>query len=406
MQTHIVKTEKTVFGGNTIAKIDGKTVFIPYSMPGETLEIRITQQKNDYDIAEIVEIKESSPYRITPSCEYFGLCGGCNLMHINQDYQRELKVQMIKDIFAQNQIEQTFKIDTVSGPDFNYRARFQFTDGGLSEKSGHKIIQIKECKCAEKPINDFLQNTPAQNRPQGRIHYFGSQKIEQENKLFIAETTKKVQNNIHIKKNSKKELKIKKNNYFSGTILSPENTASVKIKDKVLNFDVRGFFQSNLFVFEKVLDLICTDFTGKNVLDMYAGCGSISAFLADNFDHVTLVEHNRDALVFAEQNMANTNHNSYGLSGANWVKTCASFCPQFDAIVIDPPRSGMENEVCDYLCKSKTQIIKSLSCDIATHIRDLKKLIKAGYSIEAFYLLDFYPNTSHIESLAVLNYNK
>ena len=67
MQTHIVKTEKTVFGGNTIAKINGKTVFIPYSMPGETLEIRITQQKNDYDIAEIVEIKESSPYRITPS---------------------------------------------------------------------------------------------------------------------------------------------------------------------------------------------------------------------------------------------------------------------------------------------------------------------------------------------------
>ena len=78
METHIVKTEKTVFGGNTIAKINGKTVFIPYSMPEETIEIRITQQKNDYDVAEIVKIVEPSPNRIKPKCEYFGICGGCN----------------------------------------------------------------------------------------------------------------------------------------------------------------------------------------------------------------------------------------------------------------------------------------------------------------------------------------
>ena len=123
-------------------------------------------------------------------------------MHINPNYQRELKVQMIKDIFAQNQIqfEKDFQINTIFGPDFNYRARFQFTDGGLSEKSGHKIIQISECKCAESPINDYLQNTKPENRPQGRVHYFGSQKVQGENQIFIAESAKKVQNNIHIKK--------------------------------------------------------------------------------------------------------------------------------------------------------------------------------------------------------------
>ena len=158
METFIVKTEKTVFGGNTIAKINGKAVFIPYSMPEETLEIRITQQKNDYDIAEIVNIITPSPNRIKPSCQYFGLCGGCNLMHINPNYQRELKVQMIKDIFAQNQIqfEKDFQINTIFGPDFNYRARFQFTDGGLSEKNGHTIIPILKCHCAEFPINEYL----------------------------------------------------------------------------------------------------------------------------------------------------------------------------------------------------------------------------------------------------------
>ena len=106
--------------------------------------------------------------------------------------------------------------------------------------------------------------------------------------------------------------------------------------------------------------------------------------------------------IFAEQNLAGTKHVSYGLSGANFVKTCASSLPQFDACTIDPPRSGMEKEVREWLCTSKIPLILSLSCDPATHARDCARLISAGYSLKQMYLLDFYPNTSHIESLALL----
>ena len=136
---------------------------------------------------------------------------------------------------------------------------------------------------------------------------------------------------------------------------------------------------------------------------MYAGCGSISSFLGQKYEHVTLVEHNRDALVFAEQNMAGTPHLSYGLSGANWVKNCAAACPAFDAAVVDPPRSGMEKEVLDYFCKSKIPFIVYLSCNPSTQSRDCSKLIQSGYKIQSCYLLDFYPNTSHIESLVILS---
>ena len=159
----------------------------------------------------------------------------------------------------------------------------------------------------------------------------------------------------------------------------------------------------NLFVFEKVLDILTQALPhGENVLDMYAGCGAISCFLGQNFNNVTLVEHNRDALVFAEQNMAGIAHTSYGLSGANWVKTCAQGCTPFDAAVVDPPRSGMEKEVLDYFCSSKIPFIAYLSCNPSTQSRDCAKLIKAGYKIQSCYLLDFYPNTSHIESLVTL----
>ena len=183
-----------------------------------------------------------------------------------------------------------------------------------------------------------------------------------------------------------RKQKIKKNVHFAGTVYSPENSITVMLNGKNISFDVRGFFQSNLFVFEKVLNLIVQNLEGgKNILDMYAGCGSISAFLSDLYENVVLVEHNRDALVYAEQNLVGKKHTSFGMSGASWIKNCASTCQPFDACVIDPPRSGMEKEVCEYLCNSNIKKIISLSCDPSTQARDCKKLIEAGYKIKKIW---------------------
>ena len=407
METATVKTEKTVFGGNTIARIDSKTVFIPFTMPDETLSINIVQHKNDYDNAEILKIIEPSPYRKAPECKYYGICGGCNMMHINNEYQRELRCRMLKDAFEANKIKLEQEPQVIFGPDFNYRSRFQLTDGGLCQKNGNTVIPIDECLCAEPVINDYLKTVDKKAFPKGRIHIFGSSHIINEDgtdsKVKITEEVQKtVKKNTQVNTKSKK-IKIKENKYFAGTIISQQNTVSVELLGKKISFDVRGFFQSNLFVFEKVLKLI-TDVLpgGDNILDMYAGCGSISCFLSDKYKSVSLVEHNRDALVFAEQNMTGTPHVSYGLSGATWVKTCAASCPAFDAAVVDPPRSGMEKEVLDYFCKSNIPFIAYLSCNPSTQSRDCAKLISHGYKLKNIYLLDFYPNTSHIESLVIL----
>ena len=405
MEPVTVKTEKTVFGGNTIAKIGTKTVFIPYSLPDETLSINIVQHKNDYDNAEIIKILEPSPERKNPECKYYGSCGGCNMMHIKSEYQRELRKQMLSDTFAANKIELP-EIQVVYGPDFNYRSRFQFTDGGLCQKNSNNVIAVDECLCAEPAINEYLASTPVEKRPSGRTHFFASEKAVDKGIKITDENAKNgesVKNNRQFNKNSKK-YKFKENKYFAGTVLSPEDTMTVMLNGRNISFDVRGFFQSNLFVFEKVLDILTQSLPhAENVLDMYAGCGAISCFLGQNFKNVTLVEHNRDALVFAEQNMAGISHTSYGLSGANWVKTCAQTCPAFDAAVVDPPRSGMEKEVLDYFCKSRIPFIAYLSCNPSTQSRDCAKLLQAGYTIQSSYLLDFYPNTSHIESLVLLS---
>ena len=401
-------TDKMVFGGKCLGKIEGKNVFIPYTIPGEKLEIEITEENKDYDNAEIVKILEASEHRVQAACRYYGKCGGCNMMHIDSEYQKELRKKMLCDIFRQNGIDISEKTEIISGPDFNYRARFQLNDGGLSQRRSNVVIPVEECLCAETCINDYLKKT-AENqkeRPAGRCHIFGSSyaggklKIAAEENKADLKNSKKIQG---IKGQKAKNFKVKENKYFAGTISSPQNIMSVNICNHKLNFDVRGFFQSNLFVFEKVCFLIQKLLPGgKNILDMYAGCGSISTFLTEKYENVVLVEHNRDALVQAEENMAGSKHISYGLSGANFVKNCASSLPSFDACTIDPPRSGMEKEVRLWLEKSKIPLILSLSCDPATHARDCAALLSAGYALKKMYLLDFYPNTSHIESLSVL----
>lgn len=405
MDLTTIIAEKMVFGGNSIGKLNGKTVFIPYAVPGEKLEVRIAAEssRKDYDIAEIVNILEKSDKRVVPECRYYGICGGCNMMHIAEDEQKKLRKAMLLELFANNGINLSEdEVNIVSGKSTGYRARFQLNNGGLSEKKGNKIVDIKKCLCAENPVNEYLSKNEIENRPKGRVQLFGSERLVQDGeKIIIAKNDERKTTPAIVGKKNKK-LKIKQNHYFSGTVASPENTACVELDGEKIWFDVRGFFQSNLEVFEKTGKLIQEQLgKGKNVLDMYAGCGSISVFLSKSFENITLVEHNRDALVFAENNLSGKGHVSFGLSGETWAKTCSTGV-SFDAAVIDPPRSGMERAVLDYLKTSNIPVLACLSCDPATQARDVSFLTKNGYEITGTWLLDFYPNTSHIESLVIL----
>ncbi len=397
MLTHTIITEKMTFGGDCIAKIDKKTVFIPYAIPGEKFKIQITEEKRDYCRAKIVEILEKSPHRVEPICPLYEKCGGCNLMHIDYEEQKNLKKQILKDLFLYNKITPP-EIEVISGEPFGYRNRFQLTNGSLSEKKSNNLISVENCPIAVKEINDYLKETPVNKRPKNRCHIFaGKELIENpltNKKIYIAEQEEIKNQSIKIKNKNIKQIKKR----YSGTMISNENTATVNILGKNISFDVRGFFQSNLSVLEKTINEVTKFLSGENVLDMYSGCGTFSVFLKDKFEKVTLVEHNRDALVLAEKNLAGCKHESFGLSGEKWAAMQTK--NDFNAVVIDPPRSGIEKSVLNYLCHSEIPVIRSVSCDPATHARDAKALIDAGYELEKLYLLDFYPQSSHIESLA------
>lgn len=395
-----------VFGGDCIGKINGKTVFVPFSLPGEKLDVKIVYSKRDYDVAEIIEVIEPSPHRVKPKCSLYGVCGGCNMMHIDEDYQRTLRIQILKDCLLRQTLEVN-DIDCIHGNSFGYRNRFQLHDGGLDKRGTNESIDISECPTAVAEVNEYFKNVPKSERGKGRCHIFGGKSCTPKfTEVKSPEETRNTQFSKDKKRVGKHYIKPR----FEGITQNDSVPVTAEILGKKIMFDAQGFFQSNLEVLEKTISLVVDGLKGENVLDMYSGSGTFSVFLKDSFSKVTLVEHNRGALVFAEQNLLGQNHESYGISGKKWVSDNAPSIIQtqgnFDAVVIDPPRSGMEREVLHFLCDSKIPYIRSLSCDPATHARDLAVLVNHGYVIEKLYLLDFYPQTSHIESLAYLRYNK
>ncbi len=402
---YTVTAEKMVCGGDCLAHLNGKNIFIPFAIPGEKYEIEITKELRDYAIAKITRIVEASPHRVEPFCPHYGICGGCNMQHISPDYQRTLRTSILKDCFEREGIV-IEEIIPVYGSDKGYRSRIQLTNGGFNEKQSNNIISLLNCSVATPELNEYFKETVQAFRPKGRVHLFGDSRVAGEEKVKIAdESVNAKRNDVKTyKKNSGKTLKNKVKHRFAGTTSDISNACDVSILNKNIKFNVQGFFQSNLEVLEKTIEQVTYNLEGNNVLDMYAGCGTFSVFLADRFNKTTMVEHNRDALVYAEMNMNGKNHETYGLSGEKWAKEIApsTLAQQgnFDAVVIDPPRSGMEKEVNQWLCHNKTFQIRSVSCDPATHARDAAKLIKAGYRLSKLFLLDFYPQTAHIESLA------
>ena len=394
-----------LFGGDCLAKIDGKSVFIPYAVPGERLEIEIVKSFSDYDQARIVRVLEPSPHRAAPACPLYQKCGGCDMMHVESGFQTELKKKILSDLLERAGVEFP-EIQVLSGEPFGYRSRFQLHDGGMEERSSNAVVPIPACPVAVPQINEWLKETPCQERPKGKGFLFGSQKAEPSLSFALESPAPRAQKEQvrPSQKGKKKRGNKKPASRFEGIRQDEQCPVQIELCGKKIFFDARGFFQSNIPLLEKAVPLVTQGLGGKNALDLYSGAGTFSVFLADIFENVVMVEQSRLSLVYAERNLAGKKHESYGISGADFAKrSVRPLCERignFDAVVADPPRAGIEREALEWLCQSGVPVIKYLSCNPSTQARDLKKLQEAGYKIQDMRLLDFYPQTSHLETLS------
>ena len=376
-----VTTEKIVFGGKALARVDGKTVFIPFALPDEELDITVTVNKRDYSEAAIKKVLTPSPHRIEPPCPYFGHCGGCNLQIADDDFQQSLRQIMVAELFDRAHITPERPPIFIAGPAWEYRNRFQFhTDKngtiGMHGFSSNAVIPVRDCPIAAPALRTVLQ--------QG-----GLQKLFPYNK-------KMDKDRLHVFAQD-------------AVVYSPARpNASARVNGTVLNFNVFGFFQSNIAALEKLIEPVSDLPRCTRILDFYAGVGTFSAFLTGKAVELHLVEHNERALITAKQNLDRIIEEKHSpcpcffhtVSDADWPDIPAAQLT-YDAIVIDPPRQGIHERVLIYLGQAKIPRIHYVSCNPATFVRDAKELTALGYRFIEYRLFDFYPQTHHCELLGI-----
>jgi 23S rRNA (uracil1939-C5)-methyltransferase len=343
-----LRIEKCVQGGAGFARLpDGAVCFVDGALPDEIVEIKITEKKKDFVKAGIVKILEPNVKRRIPPCSYYGKCGGCNAQYAEFELQTELLRQIILELFSRTakiSLPQNFEIH--HGAEWGYRYRAQVF---FQMRGSNTVIPVERCMILSEKLNEKLKEIPLTKK----VYLFDNQ--------------------------------------------------SEKFLGKYIHADESVFFQSNLELLPKLIDEAGRAANeGELLLDIFCGVGLFSAFLQSRFERVIAVEQNTVCQKFAEKNLGK-NCTFYAMSAEEWLGKNTGILSKA-CILIDPPRTGMSNELCEIFCKNKTRKLIYVSCNPATLARDTRKLLNSGYELVKIQGFAFYPQTFHLEIMAVFNF--
>lgn len=391
------KIEKLDNFGRGISHINNKIVFISNALEDEVVDATTTYSNKKFDEAKVNEIIEGSRMRIKPICPYFDICGGCNLLHMNYDDQLKFKYNKVKDIFFKYLKENIKVNDVIYSNQFNYRNKASFE---VKEKLCYKmrkstnIVDINYCYLLDKNINDI-------------VHVLNNLNLKNINNITIRTGEEDIM--VIISGNPTQEiidaLKEKaKSIYVNDKLVYGKSNIVSKIGNYEFFVSDKSFFQVNKYnvknLYDKVLEY--AELTGnENILDLYCGTGTIGIYLSKYAKSVIGIEVNEQAIFDA-----NVNKNKNNIENISFICDTTSNINNivnnnFDVIIVDPPRSGLDKNTINFLINSKARRIVYVSCDIMTLVRDLN-ILKQDYDIREITPVDMFPNTYHVECVCVL----
>ncbi len=456
----LLTIEKLVYGGDGLARVPGsdgrnQAVFVPFVLPGEQVDAEIIEEKHGFTRASVTQLVKPSSERTAAPCSYFGNCGGCHYQHV--PYQRQLE---FKELILRESLERIAKIKLDSqiqvhaSPPWNYRNRTrlqvrtepEFTLGYYRFGS-NDVIPIREC-----PISSPLINRVIAKLLELRGCECPSEVEEIE--LFADSDDGKLLAWCFCRRSSdgrtltswaervRTQLpEITGITFFISRRGEESATDPVRLAEsgaRHLDYQVMGasyrvsagaFFQVNRHLIGDLVSTVTGDLSGELALDLYAGVGLFTKALAPRFHHIFAVEasqtsytdlrHNAPANVKAVcERVEHYLSQEPTLQGAEGRLTHQSGTTSRtgkrpkegpgrawkapDAIVLDPPRSGVSKRMMNSLVKLGAPRMRYVSCDPATLARDLAPLLAAGYRIEQAHLFDLFPETFHIESVMML----
>jgi 23S rRNA (uracil1939-C5)-methyltransferase len=380
-----VRIEKWVYGGEGLARLDGRVILAPFVLPGETARL----ETGDEVHAGLVEVVTPAPERITPLCPLFAHCGGCQYQHAPYEFQLARKVEILREQLRRvGKIDYQGEIETVSGPAFGYRNRAQFhiSDGriGYLAARSHELVPVTgECPVCSPRLNQALAMI------RDRLHDPRFPKFVHSIELFTNETD--VQINA-----LETDRPVARSFYeWCGSTVAIEYATSLG----TFRVSPRSFFQVNRFLIETLAEKALGDVAGATALDLYAGVGLFALPMARRFDAVTAVESASSAARDLEVNAERA-----GLKIQAELNRAEDYLAKLDKtpdfVLADPPRAGLGKIVAGQLARLAPERLTIVSCDPATLARDLAAL--PGYTIERLILVDLFPQTYHLEAIAHL----
>ncbi|KGE73650.1 class I SAM-dependent RNA methyltransferase [Spirochaeta lutea] len=409
--------EKIVAGGFGIIRTDQGVVFAQGVLPGESVEFSIESGSGGTKWARNILIQTPSPQREEgPRCDYFGVCGGCDLMHIQSRHQIGIKTAILRDSLLRVgkwPKEDLPEIQTWSGSAFRYRTRVQFhlVNGalGFRERGGKTVLPIKACEVASQEIQDRLEY----HRQTGNgVIEFSENNPESEFLLQIVDSQAGggcLEGLLHQNQPGKRSEESGAAALRTRGILAPR-TGSVDILGRGLDADAAGFFQSNhqgLEAMLRVIQELLADREGiSSALELYCGIGVIGTMLPESITDMLGVEIDTETVAMARGNLEPR--------GRVVRKSVKNFClspegrealNRRDLLVADPSRRGLDKSLMNTLAEIQSPPPYALLvfCDPVSAARDIAGMRKLGYRIEHLQLFDFYPQTSHFETLAFLS---
>lgn len=396
-----MKVERLDHYGRGIIKINGKIGFIKNSLPGEEIKMQITKENKKYFEGNCTKIHQDNENRTIPICPYYHYCGGCQLMHMNQKLQKEFKTEKVKNIMDKFLSSEVIVQDVIQESNINYRNKVVLhvknNRLGFYQDKSNDLIEIEKCFLVNDKINEILPILKKYIEEETNINKITIKIGNITNEIMII-VEGKVKNNFKL-------LEIANVVVINDQIITDKKYITSYIGKKEYVVSKNSFFQVNYFVATKIYDKVRSYIASlgcKNVLDLYCGAGTIGIYIADLVDNVLGIEVVDDAIRDAEINKKINKVDNVRFLLGKVEDLTSNINDKFDTIIVDPPRSGLDQKVIKTLLEVKPKNIIYVSCDPITFARDLK-LLENDYNISEVTPYDMFGNTYHVECVCVLN---
>ena len=412
--TFEVEIGPAVAGGRCLARHEGKVVLVAGALPGERVRARVTRNEKKWAEADAIELLTTSPERREPPCPHAADCGGCDFQHASRGVQMTMKRDVVLDAFRRIghlDVEAMLEGPTPIGEEFRSRNRIAVSYAGtghpgLKRRATNEVVPIEGCLQVPASFDETLLPWLRMQPPARRASF----RFAADGRVVVLFETGDAGNPRDRRRLAKILTASRRPDLVAGILVdgvpvTGQREMRYRVGDHELSADATSFFQGTaegaLALIRTVEEFLDGDRRGL-FLDVYAGVGLFAATVGRGFERVIAGESDPRAVRLLARNLE-----AAGVTGearAERADYTLAAAPRMDpeTVLLDPPRVGLAKEVRRSLIVRAPRRILSVSCDPATAARDVAELVLAGWHLRRLRVLDLFPTTGHVETVAIL----